>query len=133
MAIALTATVTVNDGLSSPLTGSYSITDADGMIVLDVDLTANQTNKEVDAAFALAGLRHFSVESQSLAVTVKTNSTSAPDDTFSVPIGGCVQWTEGMPDEVNPLQNEDVTKLYLTNATNAVGTVRLRILPDLTP
>lgn len=64
-------------------------------------------------------------------VLVKTNSSTTPDDTFTLPADIPLIWVEGMFHE-QPL-TEDVTALYVTSQGEAAGTLRLFALQDPTP
>ncbi len=98
----------------------------DGGIFDDIALTANQSNKEITLDFKetdlVAGALAFFADQ---AVTIKTNSSSDPDDTFHVAAGGFVNV---------PALTADITSIFATNgnATTA-ATLTIRGARDVTP
>lgn len=114
-------THTLAQGLQVDGVSVYSdqvvITD-DEILGESVVVPASTTNQPVRIAFAAAHLTSMSMRTDQ-EVTVKTNSTSAPSNTFDVKPRAPVQWysTSGI---TNPI-SADVTVLYVTNAgaTNA--------------
>lgn len=98
----------------------------DGLIA-----TSGTPNVEVDLAFPFAKVKSVVIYSAQ-AMTIKSNSTSAPDDTFVVPAGKQVAWNTN---DINPCPfTANVTKLYLTNGSASLtSVVKIRVLLDVTP
>lgn len=98
----------------------------EAVIAVDVPLTLEQADEEVTLAFLTtdltAGALVF-INEGAAAVTIESNSTSVPDDTWTVAAGGFVH--------VQSLAAH-ITKLYLTNA-GAAGNVFIRGVKDATP
>lgn len=65
------------------------------------------------------------------AITIKTNSNSAPDNTLSVPANEPVFWYSGSP-LANPL-TVDVVTLHIANSSGATATVSIDVAQDTTP
>ena len=101
---------------------------ADGTKQWSAGVPTDTTNLLVSLGFTLARLKGFLLTSTK-AITVKTNSSSAPDETFSVPADGCVAFVDGM----YTLFAGDVTAFYITNASGETAVVEIKILEDLTP
>ena len=64
-------------------------------------------------------------------LTIKTNSTVTPNDTFVITPQNGLGWSSGDP-TVIPL-TVDVTKIYVTNTGTAKADLFIRILTDATP
>lgn len=65
-------------------------------------------------------------------LTIKTNSSSTPDDTINLSSVNGIAWASDMPLATNPL-SEDVTSIFVTNATGADVTLTINALMDPTP
>jgi hypothetical protein len=102
----------------------------DGEQNFDGTIATGTTNGEVDLALAVAAIKSF-VMFSTQAVTVKTNSTSAPADTINLTAGHQLVWTTDHID-ANPL-TVNVTKFYITNTSGSAATVKFRFLVDATP
>lgn len=93
--------------------------------------TSGTPNVEVDLAFPFANVKSMVIYSAQ-AMTIKSNSTSVPDDTFTVPAGKQLAWNTN--DIAACPFTVDVTKLYLTNGSATLTSiVKIRILLDVTP
>lgn len=64
-------------------------------------------------------------------LTIKTNSSGAPDKTISVKANTPIQFVKDAG-ETNPLGSVDVTKLYITLAAGASATLKIRCIVDPT-
>lgn len=60
-------------------------------------------------------------------ITVKTNSSGAPDDTFALKAGIPLVWHKDDPHFTNPL-TAPITALYITNASGQTARVEARAL-----
>lgn len=101
-----------------------------GSFEIDVSLTALQADEEIVLAFDPDLLQGIFIES-ALDLVLETNSTSAPDDTIPVVGGEGFAWAASMAN-ANPF-TEPVVTAFLTNQSNAAGTVKLRGILDATP
>lgn len=102
---------------------------ADSEVNVDETVPLSTTNMLVNFAFTYAQLISVYMLSD-VTITMKTNSTSAPDDTITLTAGVPRIWYTGMgtcPFTAN------VTKVYLTNGTGGGAAVKLRFLVDATP
>lgn len=103
---------------------------ADAQAGYDGSIPDSTTNQEVDVAIKHSTLAGF-VATSDHAITIKTNSTSAPDDTLSVAANTPIIFYTGGP-WANPL-TADVTKMYITNNSGGTAVVKIRALYDSTP
>lgn len=93
---------------------THSYTD-DTEYGLDGLVLAGAVNKEFDIALTLANLKSLVLFSDQ-AITIKTNSTSSPQDTIVLQAGKEVVWTnDGAAGGANPFAG-NVTKFYISNA-----------------
>jgi len=110
------------------VSGSETV-QGDGVNNADVNLVGGATNVHILEAFKETDLTDGGlvlISSQvGCDVTVKTNSTSAPDDTIVVPGGGAVRVTS---------LAADIASLYATNGNPDTATVlQIRGVKDVTP
>lgn len=119
-------TVTPNSG--TPVSGSSTVTDI-GIAGLGTStLPSAQTNVAYDVAFPFARLKSYVLYSP-VAMTIKTNSSGAPDDTIALPAGELVAWNTS---SLHPkLFTADVTQFFITNVLAAAG-VTLEFIYDPT-
>jgi uncharacterized protein (UPF0276 family) len=92
---------------------------------MDVAFTA-PTDQEVAFVLDVSQCKGFYMQSD-VALTVETNSSSAPAQTFSLSAGVPLDWIFG---DGNCPVTIDVTKLFITSVSN--GTLKLRALVDPT-
>lgn len=109
---------------NSNTTGRATIT-GQALIEIDVPMTSEQADEEIDLSFltvdlAAGCLLFFS----DVPVTLETNSTSVPDDTFEVAAGGSTRVTA---------LAEHITTLFATNGAATAGTLKIRGVKDATP
>lgn len=86
------------------------------------------TNTQVNLTAPYASIKCIEWLSD-VALTVKTNSTSVPDQTITLAANVPMIWING-GSGTNPI-TADITKIYVTAAT--AGTFKSRILFDPTP
>lgn len=98
--------------------------------VCQVTVPAETTDMEVDVAIDISTVLGIVIHS-SQAVTVETNSSSAPDDTLTLIANKAYEWEENSYDDL--ILTVDVTKLYLTNAGSSAATFKIRTVTDPTP
>ena len=102
----------------SKYTGSTEVA-YDGTVAATTDL------QEVDIAFIRANV-HALLLYSSQALTIKTNNSGTPIDTITLAAGQAIVWGTDHP-EVNPFAH-DVTKIFLSNDTANIATVKIRVL-----
>ena len=90
------------------------------------------TNGEIDWVQVRSKLKSLCF-SCDRAVTLKTNSTSAPDDTITLVAGQAIVWSLASDLLARCPISADVTKIYITNASGASCTFKIRALADTTP
>jgi hypothetical protein len=93
-------------------------------------IAPNTTNHEVDLVFTHASMTSICIYATG-AVTIKSNSSSAPDNTVTMTDGQQIIWNSNEAG-TNPFVTADVTKIFITNASSTVtSTVKIRILLNL--
>lgn len=117
---------------SSKVDGSNTIqstedVSADNMLEADVTVPASTTNQAISTLPITDRTKLQSLYIlSSQAVTIKTNSTGSPDDTFTMTAGAAKEWTSaGSFSASNPL-SANVTTWYVTNSGSAQARVRIR-------
>lgn len=71
----------------------------------------------------------FLLSDKDVAIYVNAASTGSPDATINLVAGIPVYWNDDM-ENTNPLGSTDVDSLYITNASGASATVKMRCLYD---
>jgi hypothetical protein len=122
-------TYTINRGTGIPNSSKQSSVTNDGDFRIPIDIPVG-ANFEVTIAFALANLKSIVVLVDD-DVTLKTNSSGAPDDTFDLKNDEPLIWNTKSKC-LNPF-TEPVTKFYFTNATADPVPVEIIWLADVTP
>lgn len=106
------------EGTITSVTSSYV---GDAEVGLDDTVAATTTNKEFDLAVTKANILSM-VLTCDKAVTVKTNSSSTPQETITLAAGQAIVWasdhTESAPFSSN------ITKFFVTNAGSAAARFR---------
>lgn len=126
------ATTTLSWATATPGT-QYTTSKAftnEGIVEVDTTIASGETDKEVAFALDVSQCVVFEITSD-YAITVETNSGSAPDNTIAlvanVPYRWCTGWYVAFKLTV------DVTKLFITNASGSTAALRIRALYDSTP
>lgn len=106
--------------------------DEAGELNLDVPITSNQTNKQINFALDVSQVKLFVIMATQNMV-VKTNSSGSPANTFTLVKDVPYFWTVGNGTLTDTAGTTlvDVTTIYATNTT--AGTLRIRSLVDPTP
>lgn len=125
-AITYTMTAAVNDGTQT-ISKTVTLTGSDTRI--DEAIPASQTNLLVNFALDISKCVGFYMVSD-VAMTVKTNSSGSPQETFTLTADEPVFWNDAMSMTISSLFAGDVTALYVTNTT--AGTLRIRAIYDPT-
>lgn len=94
------------------------------------EIATGSTNTQVNIAIDVSAVKAFVLVSDQ-DVTVKTNSTSSPNTTFTLEANHPYTWDTDSEDAF--LLAVDVTVVYITNASGATATVRCRCVYDATP
>jgi len=88
------------------------------------------TDMEIIFAVPYAQIKAILLASDQ-AITVEVNSSSAPDQIFTLLANQPLLWLYGDP-IANPI-TQDITKLYITNASGAAAALEVRAILDATP
>ncbi len=110
----------------TPLTGSVVLT---GILSqeLSATITANTANNALGLAFTAANLQSAWI-SANTALTIKTNNTSAPQDTITITASDPFTWYTGSGVTI-PFSN-NVTQVYATNGSNTNSALNIRLLTN---
>ncbi|OGT59920.1 MAG: hypothetical protein A3E01_10780 [Gammaproteobacteria bacterium RIFCSPHIGHO2_12_FULL_63_22] len=103
---------------------------ADGEINRSIAVADGQTALLVSLALDVSEVKSLVIVADK-AMTLKTNSSSVPDDTIALVAGEPYVWWDGSP--ATCLLTVDVTALYVANASGDDGTLEIRALQDSTP
>jgi hypothetical protein len=116
-------------------TGSGSITlpsesiEGDQELNTEVSIPANSTNYEINIDFLQTAVLAVVIYCDQ-AATLKTNSTSTPQDTIALAAKKARIWRKGVdPDANNPFGGA-VTTMYVTNATASIAGFKMYLLLD---
>jgi hypothetical protein len=109
--------------------GTVQTVDGDMVATLSKTVPATSTNAEFDFNIDISTIKAIGME-VSQDTTVKTNSTSAPDDTLAMVGGKPLIWVTG--DLAALFLSVDVTKFYLTTGGNDT-TFKVTVVTDSTP
>jgi hypothetical protein len=108
-------------------------------IAIDVTVPAGTTDMDIAAAWERASAHGFVFfcskndddDGTASSLTVKTNSTSSPDDTITLVPGTLTRWLEGYDGSGDkPLNSADVTILYATNSGPVDQRLRISVALD---
>ena len=129
----MAATALIHRGVSINGAGpseTYELTAEASVEIPDLAIAEDATDTEVSIAFAYAGLKWIYIKAAA-ALTLETNSSSAPADTISIAAAPNVfEWTYGSGITCPFTQN--VTKFYFTRV-GAATTVSIYAGYDATP
>lgn len=130
MSLTYQTTRSINDGTA--VLSKVMNTTVDGDVrVNGAVITAGATNTAVSIAFAVANLKcFFMLSDQDL--TIKTNSTSSPQETISLIANRPLEWTAADGYFANPFAG-NVSVIYATNAGASDATLEIRAGVDATP
>jgi len=125
----LTAKYTIS-GVGSPIEASVIKTKSLGQ-ALDETIADSSTDLLVNwtCDISAAGLVVM-LSDQNL--TVKTNSSGAPQETIALVADTPLVWSVGDAGETAPFA-DDVTALYVTNASGSAASFKIRSVEDATP
>lgn len=114
MAFTVVSTSQVREG-SSVLTSNNTY-NVEASYKLAETIVGGATDSEVQFAIEVANLKVFSIQT-SVDMTMKTNSSSVPQETFVLPANRILVWQE----EDAAIFAGDVVKFFITNATVTDG------------
>ncbi len=102
--------------------GTFTITNTDSYTTDQVSkiqesVATGTADQEISLAVDISKLKAFSMQA-SQAMTVKTNSSGSPQETFTLTAGSPVVFVEGD----TAIFSGDVTKLFITNASGSLAT-----------
>lgn len=101
---------------------------------LEIPFAASVTNDETDVTIPYASIEAITLQaffssdvsgSATSNVTVKTNSSSVPDQTFTCKPNKYGQWNSDSP-FANPI-SANITKLFVTNPNAVAGTLKITL------
>lgn len=117
---------TTDAGTISSLTQTFQ---AQGEVRFDGVIEAGTTNREVDVAFVKSKMVSVMLYSDQ-AVTVKTNSSSSPQETITLAAKQMVEWATTGHHEACPFA-DDVTKFFVTNSGQNAANFKIAVLVEL--
>ena len=118
----ITSTYATDEGNAISVKAAYTGTAEVGY---DGTVAANTDLVEVDIAWLHANVHSLLIYS-SQALTIKTNVSGSPVQTLVLTAGQVIAWGNDHL-EANPV-TADVTKLFLSNDTANIATVKIRVL-----
>jgi hypothetical protein len=118
----LTLQTVIDDGSGQKIITTVEYEGTLGMGAV-YNVAANTTNQEQVIALVRADIKLLVIVC-SVAMTIKTNSTSSPGNTITVPANTPYIWASADGMIPDPL-SADITALYLTNAGSVAGTCSL--------
>lgn len=122
------AQITVGDGLVRiNTTASKTVS---GNVSLEETFPTGTTNGAMTIAFPATGLKMLCICSDK-DVTVKTNSSGSPQETWNLKANQAFLWVENNPGSV-PVAGA-ITAMYVTNSSGADATVKVIAGWDATP
>jgi hypothetical protein len=101
-----------------------------GQVMIDESINTAETDKLVACSLDVSQVTAFMAVSD-YAVTIETNSGSAPGNTLTLAANVPYTWCTG--DAVAFALTVDVTGLYITNSSGSTATIAIRALYDATP
>lgn len=123
-------TISINRGSGANVQHQESISSEAEYYLNELSIANLTTNEEVSFAAARANIKSILIFADG-AMTLKTNSSSVPDDTFALTADKFLNWNTNNLAAI-PFA-ADITKFFVTNSSG--GTVKLTILAllDVTP
>ena len=99
---------------------------------LDEAIADSTTDQLIAASLDVSAIKAVEMMSDQ-DITVETNSSSSPTDTFVLQADVPYRWNTEMVAYDALLLTADVTALYLTNASGSTANIKMRVLSDATP
>lgn len=95
--------------------------DVSGSAMIEESIANPSTNQLVSVMIVASQIKSFFLWSDQ-DLTVKTNNSSTPQETFNLKANKPLVWLTGMPN--TPISG-NVTALYVTNASGATATLKV--------
>lgn len=130
MSINRTRRAEVNCGSGELLQATQSF-DVGGVVEVNEIIPDGSTNLQLFVSLAAGALMLFSIVVSGGALTIKTNSSSVPDDTFTILPGEPFHWTSD--DGIDEPLDASITSLFVTNASGAAARLEIQAASDVTP
>jgi hypothetical protein len=130
MAIEHKLTQTLIVGAEARTTTKTYSTDADSKLTQEISIADSITDQLNNLAITVASVKSIYLCSNK-ALTLKTNSSGAPDDTLNLVADVPYVWNTDSYDSL--LLTVDVTAFYLTNASGAAAILTVEVIEDATP
>jgi len=129
MAESITYTRSVNDGQE---TRNHRTTLSGGLkTFINETIPGGSTHLQLAIAFTLAKLKFFEIGCETRPVTIKTNSSGSPQETFTLAAGEFVVWDSEDPTAAAPFAG-NVTTIYVTLAAGDDAVLEGVLLVDPT-
>lgn len=116
MSVTQTTSVKTASGDGGSVSGQYTETGTSELAISE-NYPAGSTNTQFTIAFNYANIQNLELVS-SQDMTIKTNSSGSPDNTFSLKANNPLVWSKSGAYFANPF-TANVTKFYITCATAA--------------
>jgi len=119
-------------GVGSPVSQLVTRT---GSRTVDVEeaIASDAADLQIGFACDVTATKLLYMES-SVALTIETNSSSAPQETIVLAANAPLVWIPGAAGQAAPFAG-DVTTIYVTNDSDpaVAGTLKIKMLDDVTP
>lgn len=115
---------------SEVLSKSVTLTN-DGENNIDVSLTASQVDKQVVVGIDVSTVVSLYILAD-VASKLEWNNDSGAQGSITLAADQPLQWYSGCG-MANPLGSTDITGFYATNLDAEAGTIKIRLLQDVTP
>ena len=103
---------------------------ADGEQRVDVAVNDQETDKQVEFDILIANLESIFILA-TVDMTIKTNSSSAPDETLNIKADQPYVWHTDC--YFANLLATNITALYVTNSSGENGVLKIEAIHDVTP
>lgn len=115
--------------------GAASITSSNtysgtGQVSIDENIDDGETVLEITFALDISEIASVYLVSDQI-ITIKTNSSGAPDDTFVLAAGVPLVWTDD-GEFANPF-SADITSIFIANASGSTARLQIEAVTDATP
>jgi hypothetical protein len=107
-----------------------STIEAEEELAIEIAVPGSTTNQQILIAFTIAALKSLFVSADG-ALTLKTNSSGSPADTFTLDADSGIDW-DNQSQLDNPI-GTNVTTMYVTNGGADPVNLKIYALVDPTP
>jgi hypothetical protein len=107
-----------------------STIEAEEELAIEIAVPGTTTNQQILIAFTIAALKSLFISADA-ALTLKTNSSGSPANTFTLDSDSGVDW-DNQSQLANPITT-NVTTMYVTNAGSDPVNLNIYALIDPTP